>query len=148
VYYLHYDGQTGLTIGAPYHSAIHGKEVPVYNTDPITTKMPEVDENSNAVIDEDGKPIMKEITQEPGTVQTGTTLDLSAIPTPYIEITDAEHDDWMQHQGYKKIDIATKKMVEYTPPEQPPKIITPSTNKDIADIWEAIFALSAEKGGI
>lgn len=29
-----------------------------------------------------------------------------------------------------------------------PQIITPPVSQDIADIWEAIFALTAEKGGM
>ncbi|MDF2636114.1 MAG: hypothetical protein K0R78_2988 [Pelosinus sp.] len=151
MYYLHYDETTGLIIGAPYHSAIHGKEVPVYNTEPIITEIPEVDESGNNVIGEDDLPIMKTITQEIGTVQTGTVLDLSAIPTPYIAITEAEHVDWMQNQATRKIDIETKKLVEYMSPEQPPVIITPSIDQDTADMWEALFAISAElealKGG-
>ncbi|MDF2636517.1 MAG: hypothetical protein K0R78_3391 [Pelosinus sp.] len=147
MYYLHYDETTGLIIGAPYHSAIHGKEVPVYNTEPIITEIPEVDESGNNVIGEDDLPIMKIITQEIGTMQTGTVLDLSAIPTPHIEITDNEHGDWMQNQATRKVDIRTKKLVEYTPPEPAPVIITPTTDQDLADVWEAIFALSAEKEG-
>ena len=128
MYYLHYDASTGIIV-APYHSVVHGKEVPVYNNEPI--------------LDDEG-----DVINEIGTVQTGTTLDLSAIPTPYIAITEAEHDDWMQNQSTRKIDIDTKKLVEYTPQEQPPQIITPVVDQDLADVWEAIFALSAEKGGI
>ncbi|MBU2703696.1 hypothetical protein Ga0466249_004844 [Sporomusaceae bacterium BoRhaA] len=39
-----------------------------------------------------------------------------AIPTPNIELTEAEHDDWMMHQSTRKVDLTTKKLVEYTPP--------------------------------
>ena len=131
MYYLHYDAGTGIIV-APYHSAVHGKEIPIYNTEPITMQ------------DEDGN----DVTQAIGTIQTGTTLDLSAIPTPYVEITDSEHDDWMQNQSTRKIDIETLKLVEYTPPEQPPQIVTPSVSQDLADVWEAIFAIVAEKGGM
>lgn len=98
-YYLHYDQTTGLIIGAPYCDAVYGKEVPTYNTEPIITK------NSDGT----------ETTQAAGTVQTGTTLDLSAIPAPYIEITEAEHDDWMQNQSTRKVDVTTKTLISYTP---------------------------------
>lgn len=145
-YYLNYDQSTGL-INASYCDVVNGKIVPVYNTEPITTQVAEIDENGNAVLDEEGNPVMQEVTQEIGTVQTGTTLDLSAIPQPYTAISDAEHDEWMQNQSTRKIDIDTKKLVEYTPPEQPPVVITPSVSQDLADVWEAIFALSEAKEG-
>ncbi|AIF51268.1 hypothetical protein [Pelosinus sp. UFO1] len=122
MYYLHYDESTGFIV-APYHSAVHGKEIPLYNAEPLVTKVAEVDENGNTVVDKDGNQVMKEIIQDPGTVQIGTTLDLSAIPTPYIEITDSEHDDWMQNQSTRKIDIDTKKLVEYTPPAPSVEVI-------------------------
>ncbi|SFM21536.1 hypothetical protein [Pelosinus propionicus] len=114
-----------------YVDVIHGKEVPVYNTDPIITQ----DAEGNDII------------QEAGTVPVGTTYDLSAIPRPYVSITEAEHVDWMANQSTRKIDIKTKKLIEYTPPEPAPVIITPSVSQDLADVWEAIFALSSEKGG-
>lgn len=100
MYYLHYNKQTGLIIGAPYHSAVHGKEVPLYNTEPITTQ------------DAEGN----KITQEIGTVQTGTSLDLSAIPTPYITLTTAEHADWFNNQDRRKVDVEKLKLIEYEPP--------------------------------
>ncbi|MEN6411619.1 MAG: hypothetical protein ABFC84_02510 [Veillonellales bacterium] len=114
-YYLNYDATTGLIIGAPYCDLVHGKQVPVYNTEQITKQVPEIDANGRQVADKEGKPVMKSVTQAAGTVQTGTTLDLSAIPTPNIELTEAEHDDWMQHQSTRKVDVTAKKLVEYTP---------------------------------
>ncbi|MBU2701698.1 hypothetical protein Ga0466249_002817 [Sporomusaceae bacterium BoRhaA] len=114
-YFLHYN-QSGLIIGAPYCDLVHGKPMSVYNTEPITTQTPEFDDKGNAVVGDDGKPSMKTVTQAIGTVQTGTTIDLSAIPAPYAEITEAEHDDWMQNQATRKVDVTTKKLIEYTPP--------------------------------
>jgi hypothetical protein len=133
-YYLNYD-QDGSILGC-YADVIHGKLVPVYNTEPIITKIPGVDE--------EGNPVTEEITQEAGTVQTGTTYDLSAIPTPYAEITEAEHVDWMQNQATRRIDIETKKLVEYTPPEPAPVIVTPKVDQNVADLWEAMLTMSAE----
>ncbi|MCC5468706.1 hypothetical protein, partial [Pelosinus baikalensis] len=63
---------------------------------------------------------------------------------PNIEITDVEHDDWMQNQATRKIDTDTLRLVEYTPPEQSPVIVTPTTNQDLADVWEAMLTMSAE----
>ncbi len=128
-YYLNYDPE-GNILGC-YVDVIHAQEIPAYNTEPITIQ------------DAEGN----DITQEPGTVQTGTIYDLSAIPMPYIAITEAEHVDWMANQSTRKVDIETKKLVEYTPPEQPPVVITPELSQDLADVWEAIFALATEKGG-
>lgn len=130
MYYLHYNITTGAII-APYCDLVHGKQVTVYNTDPLVTK------------DGEGN----EVVNDPGTVPIGTTLDLSAIPEPYTKITDAEHDDWMQNQSTRKIEVETKKLVEYMPPEPAPVIIKPSINQDLADVWEAILAISAEKEG-
>ena len=113
-YYLHYDAGTGAIV-SPYHSAVHGKEIPIYNTELIN------DDEGNMINDI-------------GTVQIGVTLDLSAIPTPYIAITDAEHDEWMQNQSTRKIDIETKKLVEHTPP-------TPSAEAILA---QRIVTLDAE----
>lgn len=103
MYYLHYNDETGAIIGAPYHSDVHGKIVPIFNTEPITS----VDSEGNENIEEIGK------------VQTGTTIDLSAIPEPRIGITDIEHQDFMQHIGYRKIDVVTKQLIECVPPSRP-----------------------------
>ncbi|MCC5465532.1 hypothetical protein [Pelosinus baikalensis] len=54
------------------------------------------------------------------------------IPIPNIEITDVEHDDWMQNQTTRKVDIATKKLIECEAK------VTELTNV------EKIFALDAE----
>ena len=122
MYYLHYNETTGVISGS-YSDWVHGKEVPVYNAEPIITQIPVVDESGNAILGEDDKPVMQTVTQAVGTVQTGTTLDLSAIPMPYVAITDTEHDDWMQNQATRKIDIETLKLVEYTPPAPTAEVI-------------------------
>ncbi|SDD90161.1 hypothetical protein [Sporomusa acidovorans] len=144
-YFLHHD-ESGIIIGAPYCDAVHGKTVPVYNTEPITMQVPKVDDKGNAVLDEEGKPIMDTVIKAVGTVQTGTTLDLSAIPTPYAEITTEEHDDWMQHQGTRKVDVATGKLVEYTPDP-----VVPTTEEKIAALdaeYQTQFTTLAQALGL
>lgn len=113
-YFLNYDKGTGIILGS-YCDTVHGREIPVHNTVPAV-----------------------------GTVQTGVTIDLSSIPIPYIEIDEVEHDDWMQHQAIRKIDVSTRQLIEYAPPEPAPQIVTPPVDQTTADMWEAILDISAK----
>lgn len=74
-------------------------------------------------------------------------ITYASIPEPYIETDYQAYQDCLNNQGLRRVDIETKTIIEYTPPEPAPVIITPSVNQDLADVWEAIFALSSEKGG-
>lgn len=87
---------------------------------------------------------------ETGAIKGFYLLGLHAvIPAPYIDITIKQHADFFARgQNHRVIDgIWT--YVE--PPEPEPVVVTPEVNKDVADIWEAMLAMSAEietlKGG-
>jgi hypothetical protein len=144
-YFLHYD-EAGKIIGAPFCDLVHGTEKPTYNAEPIVTQTPELDAEGKPVLDDSGKPVMKETTQPAGTVQTGTALDLSAIPEPYIEISETEHDDWMNHQATRKVDAATGKLVEYTPD---PVVLTAEEQLAVLDSeYQPQFAELAQALGL
>ena len=72
------------------------------------------------------------------------------IPSPTIEITAEQHADYFARgQNYKVINgIWT--YVE--PVESEQQIVTPPVDHNIADLWQAMLAISAElealKGGI
>lgn len=71
------------------------------------------------------------------------------IPSPTIEITEEQHADFFERgQNHKVIDGV---FTYVEPPEPEPQVITPEVNSDIADLWQAMLAMSAElealKGG-
>ena len=57
-----------------------------------------------------------------------------SIPEPYIEIDEAAHQDCIANSGLRRVDVANKIIVEYTPPE-------PTAEEKQA---QAIAALDAE----
>jgi len=42
-------------------------------------------------------------------------IPYASIPEPYIEIDETAHQDCINNQGSRKIDITERKIVEYTP---------------------------------
>ena len=43
-------------------------------------------------------------------------IDYETIPEPFIEIDETAHNDCINNQGLRRIDLTTLKIVEYTPP--------------------------------
>ena len=55
------------------------------------------------------------------------------IPEPHIEIDETAHQDCMNHQGLRKVDIKTKKIVEYVP-----EITEPTKEEKVAAL-DAVY---------
>ena len=58
------------------------------------------------------------------------------IPTPYIEIDKTAHQDCMNYQGLRKVDIATKKIVAC----ELPAVATPV--KDVEPVDPSLLAIA------
>ena len=58
------------------------------------------------------------------------------IPKPYIEIDETTHQDCMNHQGLRKVDIATQKIVAC----ELPVVATPV--KDVEPIDPSLLAIA------
>ena len=43
-------------------------------------------------------------------------IGYAAIPEPHIEIDETTHNDCINNQGLRRVDVTTKKIVNYTPP--------------------------------
>ena len=43
-------------------------------------------------------------------------IGYTTIPSPFIEIDETTHQDCINHQGLRRVDLTTLKIVEYTPP--------------------------------
>ena len=43
-------------------------------------------------------------------------IDYETIPEPNIEIDETTHQDCINNQGLRRVDLKTLKIVEYTPP--------------------------------
>ena len=56
-----------------------------------------------------------------------------SIPEPHIEIDKTAHQDCMNHQGLRKVDIATQKIVEYVP-----EIAEPTKDEKVAAL-DAVY---------
>ena len=112
MYYGHYD-DNGNYIGF-YTPEIHCKRKPVYNIEMVETKQ----DNGKISI------------AEPGTLQVGEEWDLSTIPTPNIELLEAEWREALTGE-YKVINSKHT----YTPPPEP-------TAEEIAE--SQLAALDAE----
>ena len=61
------------------------------------------------------------------------------IPEPYIEITEEQHNDCINNQGYRKIDLETKKVINCTP------IIPEKTKKDLVVELTAEYQVNVDK---
>jgi hypothetical protein len=71
------------------------------------------------------------------------------IPSPVLEITAEQHADYFARgQRHKIID---GEFVYVEPEPQSPEVVTPEVNQDVADLWQAMLAMSSElealKGG-
>ena len=55
------------------------------------------------------------------------------IPEPHIEIDETAHQDCISHQGLRKVDIATQKIVEYIP-----EVVEPTREEKIAAL-DAVY---------
>lgn len=66
-------------------------------------------------------------------------------PKPVIEITEEQHTEFFTKGQNHKVLNGTFIYVE--PPAPVLQVVTPALNQDIADLWEAILAISADKGG-
>ena len=44
-------------------------------------------------------------------------ISYETIPEPYIEIDKTAHQDCINNQGLRRVDVTTKKIITYTPPE-------------------------------
>ena len=58
------------------------------------------------------------------------------IPTPCIEIDETTHQDCMNHQGLRKVDLATKKIVAC----ELPAVATPV--KDVEPVDPSLLAIA------
>ena len=56
-----------------------------------------------------------------------------SIPEPHIEIDEIAHRDCINHQGLRKVDIATQKIVEYVP-----EIAEPTKDEKVAAL-DAVY---------
>lgn len=68
------------------------------------------------------------------------------IPEPHIEIDETTHQDCMNHQGLRKVDLATQKIVEYVP-----EIVEPTREKKIAALdaaYQPQFTALAQGAGL
>lgn len=43
-------------------------------------------------------------------------IDYAIIPEPYIDIDDTTHQDCVNNQGLRRVDLKTLKIINYTPP--------------------------------
>ena len=60
-------------------------------------------------------------------------IGYASIPEPYVEIDETTHQDCVNHQGLRKVDVATQKIVEYVP-----EIAEPTREKKIAAL-DAVY---------
>ena len=65
-------------------------------------------------------------------------IEYQLIPEPYIEITEEQHKDCLNNQGYRKIDLKTKKVITCTP------IIPEKTKKELMDELTAKYQETIE----
>ena len=68
------------------------------------------------------------------------------IPEPHIEIDEGAHQDCMNHQGLRKVDLVTQKIVEYVP-----EIAEPTREKKIAAldaVYQPQFTALAQGAGL
>lgn len=70
-------------------------------------------------------------------------IEYQSIPEPYIEIDYEQHNDCVNNQGYRKIDLSTKKIISFEPviPEQIP-VEHERVDPVILDMAETIAALN------
>lgn len=64
------------------------------------------------------------------------------IPAPYIEIDETAHQDCMNHQGKRKVDLETKKIISFEPViHEPIPVEYEKIDQNILDTNEAIAAM-------
>ena len=66
-------------------------------------------------------------------------IEYQSIPEPYIEIDYEQHNDCINNQGYRKIDLETKKVINCTP------IIPEKTKKDLVVELTAEYQVNVDK---
>lgn len=66
-------------------------------------------------------------------------IEYKSIPEPYIEITEEQHNDCINNQGHRKIDLETKKVINCTP------IIPEKTKKDLVVELTAEYQVNVDK---
>ena len=66
-------------------------------------------------------------------------IEYQLIPEPYIEITEEQHNDCINNQGYRKIDLETKEVINCT------LIIPEKTKKDLVVELTAEYQVNVDK---
>ena len=66
------------------------------------------------------------------------------VPNGAVEITEETWQDGISNPGKYSIQDGACVAASVWPPEPETQIITPAVNSDIADLWQAMLAMSAE----
>lgn len=64
----------------------------------------------------------------------------ASIPEPYIEIDEASHQDCINNQGNRKVDVTALKIVEYTPTAEMPVAAVEKVDANLLAFAEALAA--------
>ena len=73
-------------------------------------------------------------------------ISYASIPEPYVEIDESTHQDCINHQGLRKVDLATQKIVEYVP-----EIVEPTREEKLAAldaVYQPQFVILAQALGL
>lgn len=57
------------------------------------------------------------------------------IPEPFIEIDETAHQDCIKNSGKRRVDVTTKKIITYTPPEPTAAEIKKKNLQDLVDAY-------------
>ena len=73
-------------------------------------------------------------------------ISYASIPEPYVEIDESTHQDCINHQGLRKVDLATQKIVEYVP-----EIVEPTKEEKLVAldaVYQSQFTALAQSLGL
>ena len=70
-------------------------------------------------------------------------ISYASIPEPYIEIDESVHQDCINNQGSRKVDVTALKIIEYTPTIETPVAAVETVDANLLAFAEALAAQEA-----